>query len=233
MLKNLLVALALAAGLAGCGGGDSAATPEAVSSSLKAQANALAAPTVSDAANQLMDFGEQTFPFLFPHGPNTIAAAGFLFRFYPQTGLFLGVVVDAASPFGLNNVYVVGPGFGTLAEPHLVGPLTNFITPVDPNPNPDPGPVMKNLSITVSGPGFAPVTVDLGVSAFPTTQSEFCSEIDPGTIFNQTLADSGFSGNLTITSCSFSGNSGTVGATVNVTAPVVASLPISITYTFQ
>lgn len=90
---------------------------------LPARAQALAATeTVApvDAAQQLLDFAEQAYPALFPDRPATASYQGYLYRFYPSTGVYLAVR-DAV-------VHVMGGPFGGGVTP--VGPLAQFITPV-------------------------------------------------------------------------------------------------------
>jgi len=224
---KLLLALVTAAILGGCGGGsDVADTPESVRSALSVQAQALVAVSPADAANQLMDFAEGRIPTFFPHGPTTGATGPFLFRFYPSSGIFLVVVVADGSPFLLNHVYVLG---GPWAGPTDIGPLTNFITPVAPVVV--PVPVNKNLSLSVNVTGvgsFGPFA--LGIVPLPTSQASFCSEAPSSTAFNQAFAQAGLSGTASITSCSFSGSTGTVGA--NVTANGFGTFPMTITFSY-
>lgn len=83
-----------------------------------------------EAARQLMDLAEQTFPTWFPAGVATQTAAPFAYRQYPQTGITLAVVVQAGTEFPLHGVYVVGGDFG--AVPVRVGAVADFMTPVAP-----------------------------------------------------------------------------------------------------
>lgn len=88
-----------------------------------APAQALAATTTGvdevDAAEQLLDFAERSFPELFPGHPATALYDGYRYRFHAQTGIYLGVRDG--------QVYVMGGRFGT--APVAVGPLAQFITP--------------------------------------------------------------------------------------------------------
>ena len=126
-----LVMAALAAATAGCGGGaqapTKAPTAEAAISALRSQSQAISAVAVSpqDAAEQLMDFAESRFPQFFPRHSLTQSAAPFAYRYYSETGIYLGVVVAAD---GQGNVYVMGGAFG--GAPAYVGPLSAYITPV-------------------------------------------------------------------------------------------------------
>jgi hypothetical protein len=231
---KFLLAIVMAAAIAGCGGGDSADTPETVRSALGAQAQALVAVSPADAANQLMDFAERTFPQFFPGHLDTHAAGPFLFRFY-SGNTFLAVVVADGSPFLLNHVYLIGPGFGSFSAPLDVGVLTNFITPVAPTPAVQL-PVNKNLTLTVTSPQFGALgTFPLGIVPLPTSQAVFCSPAVANATFTQTLtqalAQAGFSGTGTITSCTFNGSTGNLG--VSATVNGFGTIQLTITFSYQ
>lgn len=132
----LLVA-ALTALAAGCGGGQEnqspAAAPETAVGALRAQAQALAAAGVTpqQAAEQLMDFGESHFPQYFPRHKITSFLGPFTYRFYGETGIYLGVVVvPDGIQYQLADVYVMGGPFGN--APMFVAPLSAIMTPVGP-----------------------------------------------------------------------------------------------------
>jgi hypothetical protein len=125
--------------LAACGGGSestpsTSATPQSVASAMRAGPPLLSTAAVSptDAANQLMDAAEAGYPQFFPSHQPTQSFAPFLFRYYPETGIYLGVVVTANSFYTLNGVYAAGTPFGGLDNPTYIGLVTSFITPVDP-----------------------------------------------------------------------------------------------------
>ena len=80
----------------------------------------------ADAANQLLDFAEHSFSQYFPSAQPTLSFDGYYFRYYAETGIYLGVKAG--------NVYLLGGVFGQ--EIVLVGPLTAFITPVPTQPPP-------------------------------------------------------------------------------------------------
>lgn len=85
---------------------------------------------LANAATQLLDFGERQYPQLFP-GPAANQVFGpFIYRHYPSTGHYLGVVVQSDARYTLNGVYVMGGGFGP--EPRAVGRLTDYIAPRSP-----------------------------------------------------------------------------------------------------
>ena len=130
--------------LAGCGGGDASssrsagtqATPGATVQALRLRAQALAEVAPSEAARQLLDHAESAFALYFPSRQGTRDAAPFLYRHYPETGVYLGVVVQAAAGYELLGVYVMGGPFGD--QPQYVGPLARYITPVPPDDGPGP-----------------------------------------------------------------------------------------------
>jgi hypothetical protein len=74
-------------------------------------------------------------------------------------------------------------------------------------------------------------TINVGSVPAPTTQSDFCSGIESDTTFTQIGASGG--GTLTINSCSFSGNTGHLSATLTVTGPVNVTIPYTVTYAYQ
>ncbi len=150
MTKHL-IALAAAAFLAGCGGGSdestttsTANTPAAAAAQLRTAMSAqggvkvAAAVSPAQAAEQLLNFAETTFPNFFPSHQSTGTFDPFLFRYYPQTGIYVGVVVKANMGFTLDGVYVMGGPFGN--APVYVGQLSQFITPVDPGTGGPTGP---------------------------------------------------------------------------------------------
>ena len=88
----------------------------------------------------------------------------------------------------------------------------------------------RTLVVTVLVSGVSSTTTINNVPA-PTNQAEFCSAIQSDTTFSQIGAAGG--GTLTINSCSFSGSTGTVQATLTITGPVNVTMPYTITYTYQ
>ncbi len=132
MLKRLAAWVA-AFVLASCGGGAGdatrGATPAAAVAELRATAQALApsSATSAAAADQLMNFGESVYGQYFPGHKATQSFPPFLYRYYPETNVYLGVVVTDGAGYPLGGVYVMGGAFGN--SPLFVGPLTAFITP--------------------------------------------------------------------------------------------------------
>ena len=99
------LALALAAILiAGCGGGSP--EPEVFSAqAMRAAQPAVAATSVTSAqaAELLMNMAESTYSFLFPGHKTTLTAGPFAYRYYPETGMYLGL-------WGSNVDFPVTPG---------------------------------------------------------------------------------------------------------------------------
>jgi hypothetical protein len=90
------IGLIALASLAACGGGatDNEASPQAAVTALRAKALAIKATGVSsaEAARQLMDFAESSiYKSYFPGHPVTQSLPPFLYRYYPATGVYLGV----------------------------------------------------------------------------------------------------------------------------------------------
>jgi hypothetical protein len=151
MMRWLWV-LCAAALLAACDGGPapapSASVPRNFSTALEQAASGqavvlpavppAAAPlpevTAADAAEQLLNFAEKNFPQHFPSTQPTLSFDGYLFRFYPETGVYLGVKDG--------KVYLLGGVFGPAVVE--VGPLLAFITPT---PAPGTAPPLQALAL--------------------------------------------------------------------------------------
>lgn len=116
--------------IAGCGGGDEDASliPQQAAAALRAQPQVQVAVThEQSAADQLMDLAESSLPGYFPSHPTTQSLQPFLFRHYPETGLYLGVVVALGTNYIYKGVYVAGGRFGTVSDPRFVGMLSDFM----------------------------------------------------------------------------------------------------------
>lgn len=146
-IRKTLLAAAVAAALAACGGGSDtmdAPTPADTASALRAQANALrnAGVTPEEAARQLMDAAESApqYAGYFPSHQQTQSAGPFHYRYYPETGVYLGVVVTGGTQYGeVGAIYVIGGPFGgSIENPVPQGFVTNYITPVPPTTTPPP-----------------------------------------------------------------------------------------------
>jgi len=181
-----LVAPLLLLLLTACGGGHEAAravadrvvatdaaraaiTPNAARRALRAKALALRAAGLSadEVARQLLDFAEGSiYASYFPGHPDTHSLPPFLYRFYPSTGIYLGVAAggDATYPDG---VWVMGGSFGP--APVRVGAVTDFITPVEGGASVLPGtlyaPVGAQVVLQVNG------GADLSLTMPPATGS--------------------------------------------------------------
>lgn len=83
--------------------------------------------SVDDRARQLLDHAERNYPQWFPDRLATQSAPPFAFRFHPQTGAYIGVVVQPGLGYIFDGVYVLGGPFGTV--PIYVGQVQSFITP--------------------------------------------------------------------------------------------------------
>lgn len=92
----------------------------------------------------------------------------------------------------------------------------------------------KTLVVTVVAQGINSTVTVPNVPA-PTTQTEFCSGIEKDSTFTQLSAQGG--GSFTVNSCSFSGNSGKVDATLRIVNTALPgggfTLPYQITYTYN
>lgn len=127
------VLLVLAASLAACGGGEAPSPAAAALDDLRSRALVAAGQVEvqpADAAQQLLDYAEKTYPAYFPSVQATQSHPPFVYRFYRETGIYLGVVVMADARYSRLGVYVMGGPFGQ--DPQHVGPLTGYIQPVPP-----------------------------------------------------------------------------------------------------
>lgn len=89
-----------------------------------------------------------------------------------------------------------------------------------------------SLSITVSISGVpSPTAITVNGVPKPANQTEFCADLQNDSSFQSIGASGG--GTLTINSCSFSGNKGTVNATLSITSPMPMTLPYTVTYTYN
>jgi serine protease len=80
-----------------------------------------------EVARQLLNFGEQAYPLYFPERPASQLSAPFVYRYYPSTGVYLGVVTQPGLGYVMNGVYVMGGPFGN--APQYVGQISDYITP--------------------------------------------------------------------------------------------------------
>lgn len=153
-MKRSWTAAAIAALICGCGGGDRQPAESETSTRMGTQISELrsrlsagrqAAPgntSPEQAIDQLFDFAQQSYATLFPGHPPSVSSAPYRFRYYPETGIYLGVVISDGPTLKVNGVYAMGGAFGN--TPQYLGQLTDFILPTKPDPDPDPTP--KGLS---------------------------------------------------------------------------------------
>lgn len=229
-----LWAVAIAAALAGCGGGsDTNETPQAAVSSMQAQlqvlpeAQALPTASATAAANQLMDFVESRLPTIFSGPQTSRTLTPFLYRYYPASGTYLIVVTDTGTSYTVGDIFVLGGPFG--AAPRYIGPLTSIITPTTTTTVTNKTLVISG-TVNVLGQTVAiPATSIPNITA-PTSQTDFCGVVTTNSTYLQ--AFQGYTGSVVLNSCSFSGNVGTISATI--TSPSLPG-PVSFvaTYTFQ
>ncbi len=84
------------------------------------------AASPADAIEQLLNFGEASYAMYFPKHTDTLTFQQYRYRYYPDTGVYLGVA-DGTGGTTDGGVYVMGGPFGT--TPTYVGQLTSYITP--------------------------------------------------------------------------------------------------------
>lgn len=153
-LRTLSTLLAIAAVAAACGGGSddnqTQAAPQGAQQAGPADARARIAAVVASAnrrtiqatttavdsaaqAKALFDFGEASYPDLFPSKRPDMVAENWRYRFYPETGIFL-VVSEG-------RVYLLGGPFGD--QVLYVGQAQDILNP--------PSTVVVNVSLPASG----------------------------------------------------------------------------------
>ncbi|MES2946757.1 MAG: hypothetical protein V4772_28160 [Pseudomonadota bacterium] len=86
------------------------------------------------------------------------------------------------------------------------------------------------LTVEVSVSGVAGAAVVINGVPKPANEAEFCSEMKDDSSLTQLTASGG---TLTINSCSFSGNVGTISATLTTSVPVSLSVPYTVKYTYS
>jgi hypothetical protein len=86
------------------------------------------------------------------------------------------------------------------------------------------------LNIEVIANGISGASVVVNNVPKPDTQSEFCSAPE---VQEQLNSQMNAAGTWTMNSCSFSGNTGTIAATVAITQPISMSVPYTVKYTYS
>lgn len=119
--------LSAAGALAACGGGASA-LPEAFASAVpdNAQRHILGVSAVAAAAGavplptatELLDWAERNYGTFFPSHQADLSSGPYTYRYYPETGNYVGVAGS--------NVYILGPVAGSTSQPAFVGTLADF-----------------------------------------------------------------------------------------------------------
>ena len=74
-------------------------------------------------------------------------------------------------------------------------------------------------------------TVTLTDVPQPSSEQEFCADLQNDATFKQLTA--GGTGTVTINSCSYSGNTGNISATVSITSPVALTVPYTVNYSYR
>ena len=88
-----------------------------------------------------------------------------------------------------------------------------------------------NLTVSVKVAGAASPDIVLTNMPKPASQQEFCSDLQNDSTFSQLGAAGG--GTLKINSCTYSGNTGTIDATLTITSPYALTLPYQISYKYN
>lgn len=87
------------------------------------------------------------------------------------------------------------------------------------------------LSIAVNANGMPAPAILINNIAKPSTQSEFCDDVQVQSQINQIKASN--QGTWTLNNCTFNGNTGTISATIGMTQPIAISIPYTINYTYS
>ncbi|WP_298211756.1 hypothetical protein [Acidovorax sp.] len=144
-------------------------------------------------------------------------------------GMDYAALVSAAS----NTSFTLSDGFRiTLGNAHTTITVGGSGTGGGTGGTGNGGNYTLTLNVNAGGVTAPPVTITNVPK--PATQAEFCSDIastSSGIGLSQTVQ--GGSGTLTINSCSFSGNTGNVSATLAITSPVAMTVPYTVTYTYH
>lgn len=90
------------------------------------------------------------------------------------------------------------------------------------------GNYKMTISVTAQGVTSAGVTIEK-VSK-PATENEFCNSSEIKSQLNGSLSKKG---TITLNSCSFSGNTGTIDATVTINSPMPTSIPYMVSYVYS
>lgn len=158
MLRSRQVGVVLVALVAGCGGSEQ---HDAIVEGMRAETSsgprrqALAVPAGADrvaGASKLLDFAESTFPQLFPGHESNRVLSGIIYRYYPQTAIYLAVIDW--------RVYAMGGPLGP--EIRDFGPVDSYVSIDAPIGNKAPTVALSPIS---GGPFTAPASVTLTAAA--------------------------------------------------------------------
>ena len=126
----------------------------------------------SQSAETLFGLAETNFPQFFPNPQTTMIITPWTYRFYPSTGIYLGVNDDG-------NVYVLGGQFGAdINNPTFVGTLSGLIAQLTPSGGGDNtaacdvSDIPEGMNISQSG-NTVNITTD-GCIMLPEDQNNFC-----------------------------------------------------------
>lgn len=136
---------------------------------------------------------------------------------------------DTSNSYEYDVVFISG----TLHEINLTVPTAQFAGQFAPSSGTGTGTgtgTAGSLTIVTTVAGIAGPAVVVSPVTPPTSQSDFCSSIQSDSSITSLTASGG---TLTINSCSYSGNVGTINATVAITTPVNFSTSYSISYTYN
>ena len=91
----------------------------------------------------------------------------------------------------------------------------------------------STLTVAVSINGVASPAAGVVIQNVPApgSQTEFCNALQNDTTFTNIGTAAG--GSLTINSCTYANNTGTISATLNITTPIALTVPYTVTYTYN
>lgn len=171
--SSTIAAVAVAVGLASCGGGDSAET-----SAMRADASAAVMPAREQPlvlrlpdASELFDWAERAYAQYFPSHQANGFFAPYTYRYYPETGNYVGLAGD--------TVAVLGPLSG--GEVLVVGKLGEFTCQVLPAECAAPTITLQPQARAVIAPATASFSV--AASGEPAPAFRWQSSSDGGTTF--------------------------------------------------
>lgn len=87
------------------------------------------------------------------------------------------------------------------------------------------------LVVSVNAGGISSGSFTITGIPAPSGESDFCGSIQSDSTFGSIGTMNG--GTLTVNDCSFSGNVGTVSATLTITSPISMTVPYTLTYTYN